>query len=225
MMPRLKALILRLLHEHRVMTMATLRPDGWPQATMVGYLNDGFLSICFVARRRRNSPISARPARFDRDGGMPQIPCRCGALSLAGHASEVSDRSELQRDCRTAAAKVSGICRLACAAGAARRPTSAYCAGAKAHAGRASTHRAGHHLGVGLRARLRPQRARSLFGTRSRCASRDPEPPLERGRRRRATDAPAAVPAEPICRAAGYRGRRALAAAAVRALRPLAPVP
>jgi len=32
------------------MTIATLRPDGWPQATMVGYVNDGFLLYCFVAR-------------------------------------------------------------------------------------------------------------------------------------------------------------------------------
>ena len=29
--------ILALLDQHRIMTLATLRPDGWPQATTVGY--------------------------------------------------------------------------------------------------------------------------------------------------------------------------------------------
>jgi hypothetical protein len=33
--------ILTLLDQHRIMTIATLRPDGWPQATTVGYANEG----------------------------------------------------------------------------------------------------------------------------------------------------------------------------------------
>jgi hypothetical protein len=32
------------------MAIATNRPDGWPQATMVGYVNDVFMLYCFVAR-------------------------------------------------------------------------------------------------------------------------------------------------------------------------------
>ncbi|MGT2469116.1 pyridoxamine 5'-phosphate oxidase family protein [Mesorhizobium atlanticum] len=36
-----------LLDEHRIMTVATLGPDGWPQATTVGYVNDG-LTLCFL---------------------------------------------------------------------------------------------------------------------------------------------------------------------------------
>jgi len=32
--------ILSLLDQHRSMTLATLRPDAWPQATTVGYAND-----------------------------------------------------------------------------------------------------------------------------------------------------------------------------------------
>jgi hypothetical protein len=31
--PTLRNKIIELLHEHRIMTMATNRPDGWPQAT------------------------------------------------------------------------------------------------------------------------------------------------------------------------------------------------
>ena len=33
--------ILTLLDQHRIMTIATLRPDDWPQATTVGYANEG----------------------------------------------------------------------------------------------------------------------------------------------------------------------------------------
>jgi general stress protein 26 len=95
MMPRLKALILRLLHEHRVMTMATLRPDGWPQATMVGYLNDGFLLYCFVARSTQKFANIQRDPRVSiAIGSDAANPMQVRGLSLAGHASEVNDRSE-----------------------------------------------------------------------------------------------------------------------------------
>ncbi len=33
--------ILKLLGHHRLSTVATNRPDGWPQATRAGYVNDG----------------------------------------------------------------------------------------------------------------------------------------------------------------------------------------
>jgi len=39
--------ILTLLDQHRITTIATLRPDGWPQATTVGYANDG-LTLYFL---------------------------------------------------------------------------------------------------------------------------------------------------------------------------------
>jgi hypothetical protein len=35
---QIKEKILALLDQHRIMTIATLRPDGWPQATTVGYV-------------------------------------------------------------------------------------------------------------------------------------------------------------------------------------------
>ena len=39
--------ILALLDQHRIMTVATLRPDGWPQATSVGYVSEG-LTLYFL---------------------------------------------------------------------------------------------------------------------------------------------------------------------------------
>jgi nitroimidazol reductase NimA-like FMN-containing flavoprotein (pyridoxamine 5'-phosphate oxidase superfamily) len=50
--------ILTLLDQHRVMTIATLRPDGWPQATTVGYVNEG-LTLLFPVRPRQ--PESREP--------------------------------------------------------------------------------------------------------------------------------------------------------------------
>ena len=43
------------------MTVATNRPDGWPQATTVGYVNDG-LTIYFLC-----SPQSQKAANLARD--------------------------------------------------------------------------------------------------------------------------------------------------------------
>jgi nitroimidazol reductase NimA-like FMN-containing flavoprotein (pyridoxamine 5'-phosphate oxidase superfamily) len=94
-MGRLKALILRSLYEHRVMTMATLRPDGWPQATMVGYVNDGFLLYCFVARSTQKLANIQRDPRVSiAIGSDATDPLAVRGLSLAGHASEVEDQAE-----------------------------------------------------------------------------------------------------------------------------------
>jgi hypothetical protein len=59
--------ILKLLDEHRIMTIATLRPDGWPQATTVGYeASCGFVAfgLIFCLRRRQTEewPSGNQPA-------------------------------------------------------------------------------------------------------------------------------------------------------------------
>jgi nitroimidazol reductase NimA-like FMN-containing flavoprotein (pyridoxamine 5'-phosphate oxidase superfamily) len=59
----IKNKILTLLDQHRIMTIATLRPDGWPQATTVGYANEG-LTIYFVCSS--DSQKAANLARDDR---------------------------------------------------------------------------------------------------------------------------------------------------------------
>ena len=45
-----KQQIIDLLNGNRIMTIATNRADGWPQATVVGYANDGLIIYCHVAR-------------------------------------------------------------------------------------------------------------------------------------------------------------------------------
>ena len=59
----LKRRILGLLDEHRIMTIATLRPDGWPRATTVGYASKD-LTIYFLCGK--DSQEAANLARGDR---------------------------------------------------------------------------------------------------------------------------------------------------------------
>ena len=53
----LREKIMALLNEHRIMTIATLRPDGWPQATTVGYVNEG-LTLYFLCRVPVHRPVT-----------------------------------------------------------------------------------------------------------------------------------------------------------------------
>jgi hypothetical protein len=84
------------------MTVATLRPDGWPQATTVGYVNEG-LTLYFLCGL--DSQKAANLTRDDRvsltiDHDTPDIMAITG-LSMAARAQAVTDRAE--------AAKVLGM--------------------------------------------------------------------------------------------------------------------
>jgi nitroimidazol reductase NimA-like FMN-containing flavoprotein (pyridoxamine 5'-phosphate oxidase superfamily) len=87
--------ILKLLGAHRIMTVATLRPDGWPQATTVGYANDG-LTLYFLCGL--DSQKAANLARDDRisltiDQDTDQVMDITG-LSMAAHDRAVTDTAE-----------------------------------------------------------------------------------------------------------------------------------
>ncbi len=90
--------ILQLLDHHRKLTIATLRPDGWPQATTVGYGNDG-LTIYFLCSP--NSQKAANLTRDDRvsltiDDDMGQVMGIKG-LSMAARAQAVTDPNEAEK--------------------------------------------------------------------------------------------------------------------------------
>ena len=57
----LKNKVLRLLDEHQFMAVATLRGDGWPQATMVGYVHDDLTLYFAVALASQKPPRRPRP--------------------------------------------------------------------------------------------------------------------------------------------------------------------
>ncbi|MDA8389382.1 MAG: pyridoxamine 5'-phosphate oxidase family protein [Gammaproteobacteria bacterium] len=93
--------ILDLLDSHRIMTLATLRPDGWPQATTVGYAHDG-MTLYFVCDR--DSQKVANIAQNDRvsltiDHDTSDMADIVG-LSMAAHASPVNDHNEAEKALR-----------------------------------------------------------------------------------------------------------------------------
>ncbi len=96
-----RSLIVRILDEHRLMTIATNRPDGWPQATTVAYVNEGLLLNCFVARMSQKFINIARDRRVSIciAGNIPD-PSEIRGLSLAGLADPVQDREEFMKSWR-----------------------------------------------------------------------------------------------------------------------------
>jgi nitroimidazol reductase NimA-like FMN-containing flavoprotein (pyridoxamine 5'-phosphate oxidase superfamily) len=40
----------KILNAHRIMAISTVRPDGWPQTTVVGYANHGFELVFLIFR-------------------------------------------------------------------------------------------------------------------------------------------------------------------------------
>jgi nitroimidazol reductase NimA-like FMN-containing flavoprotein (pyridoxamine 5'-phosphate oxidase superfamily) len=90
--------IVDLLDSHRIMTIATLRPDGWPQATVVGYVNEG-LTLYFLCGL--DSQKAANIARDERVsitvGSDPDDVMRITGLSMAARAYPVLDPVEAAR--------------------------------------------------------------------------------------------------------------------------------
>jgi len=87
-----------ILNQYRLMALATLRADGWPQATMVNYANDGLLLYFIISRQ------SQKYANIDRDSRVSIVvgrdfedPSQIKALSIAANASEVRDPAQRKR--------------------------------------------------------------------------------------------------------------------------------
>jgi len=90
-----KRQIVDLLNQHRIMTVATNRPDGWPQATVVSYANDGLIVYCLIARDSQKFANIANDPRVSlaiaKD--YPQ-PLQIKGLNMAARAVEVTDQGE-----------------------------------------------------------------------------------------------------------------------------------
>ena len=89
---------IRILDTHRIMAVSTVRPDGWPQTTIVGYANVG-LAVYFLIFR--SSQKFANIQRDDRIsiavGEEPRDLSELNAVYAGAHASEVKDAVERAR--------------------------------------------------------------------------------------------------------------------------------
>ena len=102
-----------ILRENRLMGIATLRADGWPQATMVSYANEDIL-IYFVVSRQ-----SQKFGNIERDDRVSLVigrdfhdPASIKALSIAARASEVRDPQQRQRAVKLLLERHPGLQRL-----------------------------------------------------------------------------------------------------------------
>jgi PPOX class probable F420-dependent enzyme len=95
---KIRPKIQSILDQHRNMTIATLRPDGWPQATTVGYANDGLTLYFLCGPDSQKAKNLARDDRVsltigDDNGQVMEIT----GLSMAAHAHAVDDPAEMEK--------------------------------------------------------------------------------------------------------------------------------
>jgi len=90
--------ILGILDDHRIMTVATNRADGWPQATTVGYVNDGLTLYFLCDPQSQKAQNLARDSRIsltiDHDTSDPLAIL---GLSMAAQAHAVTDPIEIAK--------------------------------------------------------------------------------------------------------------------------------
>jgi nitroimidazol reductase NimA-like FMN-containing flavoprotein (pyridoxamine 5'-phosphate oxidase superfamily) len=95
---KLKSQILAIMDAHRIMTVATLRPDAWPQATTVGFAHED-LTLYFLcgAESQKAKNLAADPrVSITIYHDEPQV-MKITGLSLAGRASRIEELSEAER--------------------------------------------------------------------------------------------------------------------------------
>jgi nitroimidazol reductase NimA-like FMN-containing flavoprotein (pyridoxamine 5'-phosphate oxidase superfamily) len=84
--------VISIIESHGIVSLATLRPDGWPQATTVSFVNDGVLLYFLISRSGQKFANLQKDARVS--ACMASEPKSAGTirgLSLAGRASESRD--------------------------------------------------------------------------------------------------------------------------------------
>lgn len=87
-----------ILETHRVMAISTLRADGWPQTTIVGYVNIGLTLYFLIFRSSQKLANIRRDKRVSiAVGGEPKELDQLVAVYAAAHASEVTNEQERAR--------------------------------------------------------------------------------------------------------------------------------
>lgn len=87
-----------ILNTHRIMAVSTVRPDGWPQTTIVGYANQGF-DIYFLIFRssQKYANIQQEPRISLAVGAEPERMEELQAVYAGAMAAEVTDPAEAER--------------------------------------------------------------------------------------------------------------------------------
>jgi nitroimidazol reductase NimA-like FMN-containing flavoprotein (pyridoxamine 5'-phosphate oxidase superfamily) len=84
-----------ILDENRIMAISTVRPDGWPQTTIVGYANDGLTLYFMIFRSSQKFDNIASDNRVSVAIGKEPPDMRLAkAVFAAATAAEVTDPQE-----------------------------------------------------------------------------------------------------------------------------------
>ncbi len=85
----------KILNAHNIMSISTVRPDGWPQTTIVGYVNDGFEIIFMIFRSSQKFANIQRDDRISiAVAGEPADLSDLKAVYAGAHASEITEPKE-----------------------------------------------------------------------------------------------------------------------------------
>lgn len=91
-----RGLVLEILDENHVMSVATVRGDGWPQVTQVNYLRLGRALYFVVARDSQKFINISRDSRISIAlGGASSERGATRGLSMAARATEITDPSRI----------------------------------------------------------------------------------------------------------------------------------
>ncbi|HET7605080.1 MAG TPA: pyridoxamine 5'-phosphate oxidase family protein [Sphingomicrobium sp.] len=102
-----------ILDQNRLMGLATVRSDGWPQNTMVSYANDGLLLYFVISRQGQKFENIEKDNRVSITIGRDfHDPSTIKALSMAAHASEVTDAAQRKQAVRMLLERHPGLRRL-----------------------------------------------------------------------------------------------------------------
>lgn len=86
---------IEILDAHRLMAVSTVRPDGWPQTTMVGYANQGWTVYFLIFRGSQKFENIKHDNRISiAVSGDPSHLSDIKAVYAGALASEVTDESE-----------------------------------------------------------------------------------------------------------------------------------
>ena len=84
-----------ILNSNRIMTIATIRADGWPQTTMVGYANEGWRLYFLIYRTSQKFENISHDDRVAISVGHEPSELRDIKAVYAGcHAEEVTELAE-----------------------------------------------------------------------------------------------------------------------------------
>jgi nitroimidazol reductase NimA-like FMN-containing flavoprotein (pyridoxamine 5'-phosphate oxidase superfamily) len=86
---------IEILDSHRMVAISTVRPDGWPQTTIVGYANQGWSIYFAISRSSQKFANILHDNRISfAVGSEPHSVGEIKAVYAGAHASEVTDAEE-----------------------------------------------------------------------------------------------------------------------------------